>query len=114
MHSRIRDHERRRAERVMIRIPIRVLATAPGGMNVNESGEAVVVSRNGALLQTRSALPPGTVIEVTNHFSKTAERFRVIWASDKQSTGQYNHGVESVAPREGFWGVHFPPALTAV
>lgn len=112
MQSHIRDHERRRAERVMIRIPIRMLATAPGGANVNESAEAVVVSRNGALLQTRSALPSGTIIEVTNHFSKSAEKFRVVWASDRQTTGQYNLGVESVVPREGFWGVRFPPALT--
>ena len=114
MHSIFRDRERRRTERVMIRIPIRVLATAPGGMHVNESGEAVVVSRNGALLQTRSALPSGTIIEITNHFSKNAEKFRVIWASDKQSTGQYSLGVESVTPREGFWGVRFPPAVTTV
>lgn len=109
MTSMIRDSERRRAQRVMIRIPIHLHGTSTNGGALNESAEAVVVSRCGALLQTRSPLASGAVIEVRNQFSLSTEKFRVVWATGLQATGQYDAGVELLAAREDFWGVHFPP-----
>jgi hypothetical protein len=110
MASLIRDADRRRAQRVMIRIPIHVQGTTQAGASWNEPGEAVVVSRCGALLQTRTPLASGTIIEVRNQFSRHMEKFRVVWASGQQAGGQYDVGVELLAAREDFWGVRFPPA----
>ncbi len=101
--------DRRRADRVMIRIPIRVQALASTGAPVNEDGEALVVSRAGALLQTRAPLPAGTTIVVTNTLSRHAERFRVVWSGAQQNTGRYDIGVEQMAEHDSFWGVRFPP-----
>lgn len=109
MTSVIRDAERRRAQRVMIRIPINVQGTTQGGTSFDEPGEAVVVSRCGALLETRSPLASGVIIEVQNQFSRNVEKFRVVWASGQQATGQYDAGVELLGARDDFWGVRFPP-----
>jgi hypothetical protein len=109
MSSVIRDQERRRAQRVMIRIPIQLQGMGHNGAAIDERGEAVVVSRCGALLQTASPLPSGAIFEVRNQFSRDVERFRVVWASGRQAGGQYDAGVELLTAREGFWGVKFPP-----
>lgn len=101
--------DRRRTDRVMIRIPIRVQALGSNGTPLNEEGEALVVSRGGALLQTRSALPAGATIVVTNALSRSAERFRVIWSAPETS-GRFDVGVEQMAEHDSFWGVRFPPA----
>ena len=106
--------ERRRADRVMIRIPIRVQSLTENGAPLNEDGQALVVSRGGALLQTRAPLPAGATIVVTNSLSRHAERFRVVWSGAQQKSGCFDIGVEQMADHDNFWGVHFPPASKAV
>lgn len=108
------SRERRRADRVMIRIPIRVQALATDGVPLNADGEALVVSRSGALLQTRAPLATGTTIVVTNNLSRHSERFRVVWSTVQQNTGRCDIGVEQMADHDSFWGVRFPPASKAV
>jgi hypothetical protein len=76
---------------------------------MNADGESLVVSRAGALLQTRTPLPTGTTIVVTNTLSRHAERFRVVWSGAQQNTGRYDIGVEQMAEHDSFWGVRFPP-----
>lgn len=104
-----RERERRRAGRVLIRIPIHVRATDWDGVPLEQQAETVVVSRCGALLQTTWPLRSGSIIEVENHLSKLAEKFRVVWSSGQQPAGRYNIGVERVAGGDDFWGVRFPP-----
>lgn len=100
--------ERRRGERVLIRIPIKVYALGPDNTHINESAEAVVVSRFGALL--RMATPPklGTQLEILNSFSQEVEKFRIVWLSEKAKEGKYEVGVEFLQAREDFWGIRFP------
>jgi len=98
----------RRSERMLLRIPVRVYATVDG-MQVNESAEAVIISRYGALLRTTSALKLNTTIEVLNAFSQEIAKFRVVWTSEKRREGKYDIGVEIVSRREDFWGIPFPP-----
>lgn len=103
------DSERRRAQRVMLRIPVQVEGLNTSGTVLSEPAEAVVISRCGALLQSRSDFPSGSIIEVRNQFSKQAEQFRVVW-SGRQPTGQFDMGVELLSDRDDFWGLRFPVA----
>ncbi len=93
---------------MLLRIPIKVSGTAPNGKPINEQGEAVVVSRHGALLRLTSPLTTGTELEVMNGYSQEVEKFQVVYVSDKPKDGLYDIGVEFVAPREEFWGIRFP------
>ena len=108
-----RNPERRRHNRVMLRIPLEVQATGSDGRSLSDAAETVAVSRCGALLRTRSSLPRGSTIVLTNPFARRSEKFRVIWASDLQKSGQYDVGVELLGGRDDFWGVHFPPPATS-
>lgn len=102
--------ERRRSDRVLIRVPIRLQALGAETLPQSQEAEAVVVGRHGALLRSPLPLPSGSTIEVMHGFSQKVETFRVIWVSPKQREGQHDVGVELVAPRDDFWGIRFPPA----
>lgn len=108
-----RNPERRRHNRVMIRIPLEMQATGSDGQSLSDAAETVAVSRCGALLRTRSSLLRGSTIVLTNPYARRSEKFRVIWASDLTQSGQYDIGVELLGGRDDFWGVRFPPAATA-
>ena len=100
--------ERRRGERVLIRIPLKVHSMDPGEPHINEEAVAVVVSRYGALIRLSVAPKAGAALEVLNGFSHEVEKFRVVWVSPEPKDGRYDIGVELITRREDFWGVRFP------
>jgi len=101
--------ERRRGERVLIRIPITLYGLTKDNRHHSEQAETAVVSRTGALVRAHTAFKPGGTVQVTNGFSKEEETFKVVWVSDQQKQGYFDVGVEMMSPREEFWGIRFPP-----
>jgi hypothetical protein len=104
-----RARERRRGERVLIRVAIQVNGTGKDGKPIHDPAEAVVVNRNGALLRVPHPLKPGSTLEVFQGQDKHALVFRVIWCSDRLREGRHDVGVELVKPCEELWGIRFPP-----
>ena len=105
--------ERRRGERVMLRIPVILYGLTKDNRHISEEAETVAISRTGALVRSRSPFKTGGVIEVTNSFSKQADKFRVVWASDAPRQGCFDLGVEMLSPRDDFWGLSFPAGASA-
>jgi hypothetical protein len=110
MATELQMREKRRGERVLIRIPIEIKGVGEDGSAVNGPAEAVVVSRYGALLRTTTLPKKGSDLTITHGFSKEVENFKVVWLPEKQSDGGWDVGVEAGNPREDFWGIRFPPA----
>ena len=110
MASEPKIYERRRGERVFLRISIRVSGTGKDGKRVNEAGQVAVVNRNGALIRLKTPLKPGSTTEVLNESTSENLIFRVVWVSERAREGQFDMGVELAEPREEFWGIRFPPA----
>ena len=102
--------EKRRGERVLIRIPVQVQGKAQDGREVVEAAETAVVSRFGALIRIPVLLSMGSTLTITNQFSHEAEQFRVAWVGNKAVEGRWDIGVEALNPRDDFWGIRFPPA----
>jgi hypothetical protein len=100
--------ERRRAPRVLIRIPIKVFSSDATGHPVRAAAEAVTVSRVGALLWAPFEPGLGTVIEVLNALNEEVKEFRVVRVVKSARDGVFELGVEMLQPLEGFWGIHFP------
>ncbi len=100
--------ERRRASRVLIRIPITVFSNTLDGSPIHAPAEALAVSRYGALLRAPIAPALGTTIEVLNGLSQEVQEFRVIRISEADRDGYYDLGVEILGPRDNFWGIDFP------
>ena len=106
-----KPRERRRGERVLIRVAIQVNGTGKDGKPVHSPAEAVVVNRNGALLRVPHPLKPGTSVEVYQGQEKQAKVFRVVWCSDRPREGRHDVGIELIEPCEELWGIRFPPVL---
>lgn len=100
--------ERRRASRVLIRIPITIFSNTLDGSPIHAPAEALAVSRCGALLRAPIAPVLGTTIEVLNGLSQEVQEFRVIRISEADRDGYYDLGVEILGPRDDFWGIEFP------
>lgn len=111
MSSQALYSDRRRGERVMIRIPVKVYGLGKDGQHINEAAETAVVSRHGALLRVSTPLKHATTLELMNNFTQKTEKFRVVWVSEKPKDGKFDIGVELVVPNEDFWGVRFPERL---
>jgi len=105
-----RTRERRRGERVLIRMPVQINGTGKDGKPAHSPAEAVVVNRNGALLRVPQPLKPGSTLEVYQGQEKQAKVFRVIWCSDRPREGRHDVGIELIEPSEELWGIRFPPA----
>jgi len=112
MTTDLKLREKRRGERVLIRVPVHLQAVGEDDSKIIEPSETVVVSHFGALLRTTSRLKNGSSLSVTNGFTQETEKFHVVWVADKQTEGRWDTGVESDNPREDFWGIRFPPKDT--
>lgn len=107
-----KTRERRRGERVLIRMAIQVHGTGKDGKPVHAPAEAVVVNRNGALLRMPQPLKPGSTLEVLQGGQQKPKLFRIIWCSDRPREGRYDVGIELLEPCEELWGIRFPPLPT--
>ncbi|MBI4461325.1 MAG: PilZ domain-containing protein [Acidobacteria bacterium] len=109
--ARLSPSERRRSARILIRVPVRVSGITQHGTRVSQSGEAVVISRHGALLKVGSPLKPGSEVDVENPSSHEMATFRVVWTSDQPSAGRWDVGVEWSSGAANIWGIDFPAAV---
>jgi hypothetical protein len=100
--------ERRRASRVLIRIPVKMFTSGDFGQPLDTIAEAIAVSRNGALIRAPYSPALGSRIEVLNGLSQETQEFRVIRISDAKEDGQFELGLEMLYPGRNFWGIQFP------
>ncbi|MFQ5817868.1 MAG: PilZ domain-containing protein [Terriglobia bacterium] len=100
--------DRRRSQRVLIRVPVHLHGFTKQGKRVNEKSEAIVVSRSGALLKTESELKPGSDVDLENPSSHQSARFRVVWTSDRRTEGRWDIGIEFRSGDATIWGIEFP------
>ena len=101
--------DRRRSERILIRVLVRINGINKEGKRVHEKAEAVIISRHGALIKAVSELRPGSEVELENPSSQQSARFRVVWTSDRMIEGKYDIGLELTTGKSSLWGIEFPP-----
>ncbi len=95
--------DRRRSERILHRISVRVEGSAPDGTVLNVGGAALVISPHGALLRVPAALEQGSSIAVTLLASGRCEPFRVVWTGGAREDGHFDAGIEMQTPTGDFW-----------
>jgi hypothetical protein len=102
--------ERRRASRLRMRIPVKILLPADETAEASHhSAEAIAISRTGGLLRVPFSPELGSRIEILHGVSEERREFRVIQVSKRKDDGLFELGVEMLHPtRNNFWGVKFP------
>jgi PilZ domain-containing protein len=98
--------ERRRAQRVLLRIGVTVHVAGKQPI----AGHTHTVSASGAMVILPEALPEGTKLTIEN--SKTGNKVEAKVARAPQVTGEGSLvPVEFSTPSPVFWNVFFPPSI---
>jgi hypothetical protein len=98
--------ERRRAQRVMLRVTVMVhVAGKPQPMQ----GTTMTVSENGGMLVMPEPLPMGAKVTLENPRTQKKVEAHVVRAAQSSADGA-QVPVEFTAASPNFWGVFFPPA----
>jgi hypothetical protein len=101
-------NNRRRSQRVLLRIPIAVIAPSPDKRMVCEHSNTLVVNAHGALIYLDLPVHVGQVVILQCSDTSEEQSCRVSYVNPV-SGGKTEVGLEFVKPAPHFWRVAFPP-----
>lgn len=99
---------RRRSERVMLQIPVRVMTETLDGNQVQEETHTLVVNAHGGLMKLKMELLVGQPIILVNPQTGVEQNCRVV-RIDQPAGGYFAVAFEFDRPAPKFWPVTFPP-----
>jgi PilZ domain len=101
-------NERRRSQRVLLRIPIAVIAPGADKNVVREQTHTLVVNAHGALISLALPVHVGQLVILQNPETDEEQPCRIIRANPAAG-GASEVGIEFLKPAPNFWRVAFPP-----
>jgi hypothetical protein len=99
---------RRRSERVMLQIPVKVLTETTERVQVEESTHTLVVNAHGGLMKLKMELLQGQPLMLVNPQNGMEQGCRVV-RIDQPSPDYFAVAFEFDRPAPNFWPVVFPP-----
>jgi len=99
---------RRRSERVMLQIPVRVLTETPERVPVQEDTHTLVVNAHGGLLKLKLEPLQGQPLLLVNPQTGMEQSCRVV-RIEQPSPDYFAVAFEFDQPAPKFWPVTFPP-----
>ena len=99
---------RRRSQRVLMKIPVRVSGQSGPGSLFEEETHTLAISAHGALIPISTSVNRGQRLTLSNVHTKAALEC-VVAHIDRLLGQQLQVGVEFALPNPVFWGVAFPP-----
>jgi hypothetical protein len=99
--------DRRRSQRVVIRVPVTVQVTI-AGQPVTFAAHTVAVNDQGAMLAAPRTLAVDAQLEITNERTRQHTTARVTRTPPESSEG-FLIPVEFIVAAPGFWQISFPP-----
>ena len=101
------SEERRRAQRVLLRVPVRVSVV---GKKQPLEGATHTVSATGALILLPEALQQGTKLTLENATTQKKVEAHVARPPQFSPDGSLV-AIEFTAPSPNFWNIFFPPVI---
>jgi len=101
------SEERRRAQRVLLRVPVRLKIA---GKTQTIEGATHTVSVTGALVVLTEAIPQGTKITIENITTQKTVEAQIPRPPQFSSEGSLVP-IEFTSPAPNFWNVFFPPVI---
>jgi PilZ domain-containing protein len=98
--------ERRRAQRVLLRMPVTVHVAGKAPM----SGYTQTVSQNGAMIVVPEPLAEGAKVSLENPKTQKTVEARVVRPPQINSEGSLVP-MEFLTPSPHFWNIFFPPSI---
>jgi hypothetical protein len=101
-------NDRRRSQRVLLRMPIAVIGPGPDRKMLREQTYTSVVNAHGALITLDLPVRVGQVVILQNPETNEEQSCRIIRVSPVRE-GKTEVGIEFLKPAPNFWHVAFPP-----
>lgn len=99
---------RRRSQRVLMQVPVRVRGTNAQGQSFEEHTETLAINAHGALILLNTRVTSGSIVQM-KHIKTEEEMDCHIAFLGPVRSGRAEIGLEFSTPRPGFWRVAFPP-----
>ncbi len=109
MPGAIPGEKKRRSDRVLAPIPIRVIGNDMTGVAFSEDAVTVSVNQHGARISLTHSLLVDDTILVLNKKTRIEEEFRVVGAFEQVIGDRREWGVEILDPNCNIWGIEFTP-----
>jgi len=106
--------DRRRTDRILAPVRIRVIGNDARGVSFAEETVTVSFSQNGARISLTHSLLSDDIVLVKNLENGIEEEFRVVGALQQVFGDRREWGVEALNPESGIWGVGFTPGPEGV
>ena len=99
---------RRRSQRVLMQVPVRICGKNPQGVDFEEFTETLAINAHGALVLLAARLTSGGVVHMRHSKTEEEQECHVAFLGPVRG-GKGEIGLEFTAPRPTFWRVAFPP-----
>jgi hypothetical protein len=102
---------RRRSERLLLTVPIRVEGVDSSGQKFIENTRTLVINRHGARIQLKRAVGVGAKLKIVNLVGNRDAEFRVVGPTQPMNDQGSEWGVECTDEKRNIWGIDFPPPV---
>lgn len=99
---------RRRSQRVLMQVGIRVRGKDAQGKDFEEGTETLAINAHGALVLLNARVISGGVVHMKHNKTEEEQECHVAFLGPVRS-GRAEIGVEFTTPSPNFWRVAFPP-----
>jgi PilZ domain len=99
---------RRRSQRVLMQVPVRVRGKDAQGHAFEEETETLAINAHGALILVNARVTSGSKIMVQHKRTQEEQECHVVFLGPVRG-GKAEVGLEFSEPRPAFWRVAFPP-----
>ena len=106
----LREVERRRSERLLLTMPIRVEGIDRNGEKFTEETRTLMINREGGRIYLKQRVAAGGLLLITPLLlGNRSSRFRVVGPIEPVSPEGGELGVECLESEKEVWGIGFPP-----
>jgi|ERR1700682_5996922 len=99
---------RRRSQRVLMQIAVRVRGDDNQGRTITEETETLAINAHGALVLMEARVTSGSKLYLEHKRTQEEQECHVVFLGPVRN-GKAEVGLEFSAPRPAFWRVTFPP-----
>ena len=107
--STVEEKNRRRSERVVLRVPLHLSTKMPDGKRISIEAHSLVVNAHGGLLDLGMEMLRGQHVILSNSGTEKVATAKVVRVTGEEE-GRFSVAFEFDYPAPHFWPVSFPPA----
>ena len=100
---------RRRSQRVLMQVAVRIRGTDPQGHKIEEETETLAINAHGALVLLSAKLTSGAKVMLQHKKTQEENECHVAFLGPVRA-GKAEIGLEFTTPHPTFWRVAFPPS----